>query len=316
MIPAILLDTFVTGLPLIPVFLGVFLVLRIRQDFDLTVEGSFTLGGSVVAVIIAAGGNPALAMLAGAASGAGAGLITSSISLLLRLPVLLAGLIMNMALFSITLRVLGMPTVNLAGKTTIFTAVAPKPGAQGDLAMITVLSVIVLLILAAFAFFLKTEVGLALRASGENARMVRSQGVNDKGLLVLSLMISNGLSAFGGGLLVQMQGYADVNMGSGIFLAGVGGVLLGVLLLNPRGSQVFRIVLAVLVGGILYRLILVSALRFGLPAGDLKGITALTLVIAVAAQSYVVPMIRGYQIKFTSRSRQHRPLPRMETTRG
>ncbi len=163
--------------------------------------------------------------------------------------------------------------------------------------MSIMLAVIVLMILAAFALFLRTEVGLALRASGRNARMVRSQGVNDRALLVLSLMTSNALAAFGGGLMVQMQGFADVNMGSGMFLAGVGAVLLGVLLVNPSGSSVIRIVLAVLVGGLVYRLILVAALRFGLPAGDLKGVTALTLVIAVAAQAYLAPALRRYRIR-------------------
>jgi len=305
----IIVDMFVTGLPLIPVFLGIYLVLRIREDFDMTVEGSFALGGAVVGVIVVAGGNPWLAMLAGTVAGSLAGLITSGLALLLRLPVLMAGLVMSMALFSVTLRVLGMPTVSLSGHETIFSAIAPEPGRAADIAMSVMLGVIVLLILAAFAVFLRTEVGLALRASGLNARMVRSQGVNDRGLLVLSLMTSNALAGFGGGLMVQMQGFADVNMGGGIFLAGVGAVLLGVLFLNPSGSSVIRIVLAVLVGGLVYRLILVAALRFGLPAGDLKGVTALTLVIAVAAQSYLAPALRRYRIRIPER-----PGPSVATT--
>lgn len=297
MLDNIIVDMFVTGLPLIPVFLGIYLVLRIREDFDMTVEGSFALGGAVVAVVEVAGGNPILAMLAGTVAGSLAGLVTSGLSLLLRLPVLMAGLVMNMALFSVTLRVLGTPTVSLSGHQTIFSGIAPTPGRQSDIAMSLLLGAIVVVILAAFALFLKTEVGLALRASGLNARMVRSEGVNERRLLVLSLMTSNALAGFGGGLMVQMQGFADVNMGSGIFLAGVGAVLLGVLFLNPTGSQVVRIVLAVLVGGLVYRLILVAALRFGLPAGDLKGVTALTLVIAVAAQSYLAPALRRYRIR-------------------
>ena len=160
--------------------------------------------------------------------------------------------------------------------------------------MSAMLAVIVAVVFAGFALFLKTDVGLALRASGVNSRMVRSQGVDDRGLLVLSLMISNALSALSGGLLAQVQGYADVNMGTGIFIAGVGAVLLGALLLNPGGSRVVRIVLAVAVGCLLYRLILVGALRVGLPAGDLKGITALTLIAAVAAQGYLAPALGRY----------------------
>jgi putative ABC transport system permease protein len=299
----ILIDTLVTGLPLAPVFLGIFLVLRIREDFDLTVEGSFALGGAVTAVSIVNGVPAWLALVLGVASGSLAGLGTALLNLVLKIPVIMAGLVMTMALFTITLRVLGMPTVSLIGAETIFTPVAPEPGRAADLGMIAMLLALVAFVFTVFALFLKTDLGLALRASGMNSRMVRSQGVNDKGLLILSLMISNGLSALGGGLLAQVQGFADVGMGTGMFVAGVGAVLLGVLLVNPSGSQVVRIVLAVLVGALLYRLILVSALRFGLPAGDLKGVTALTLVIAVAAQGYLTPVITRYRSLLRRRDR-------------
>lgn len=295
MIENILIDTLVTGLPLAPVFLGVYLVLRIREDFDLTVEGSFALGGAVTAVSIVNGVPAWLALALGVASGSLAGLGTALLNLLLHVPVIMAGLVMTMALFTVTLRVLGMPSVSLIGAETIFTPIAPEPGRAADLGTSAMLAAIVAIVFALFALFLKTDLGLALRASGVNARMVRSQGVNDRGLLVLSLMVSNGLSALGGGLLAQVQGFADVGMGTGMFVAGVGAVLLGVLLVNPSGSQVIRIVLAVLVGGLLYRLVLVSALRFGLPAGDLKGITALTLVVAVAAQAYLAPALTRYR---------------------
>jgi putative tryptophan/tyrosine transport system permease protein len=309
MIDGILVDTLVTGLPLVPAVLGIFLVLRIREDFDLTVEGSFALGAAVTATGIV-GGIPAwLAMLIGVAAGCLAGFVTALLNLLLHIPVLMGGLIMNMGLFTVTLHVLGLPTVSLLGADTIFTAVAPHPGRAADLGMSAVLAVIVVVVLALFALFLRTEVGLALRASGANARMVRSQGVNDKGLLALSLMISNGLGALSGGLLAQVQGFADVNMGVGVFLGGVGAVLLGSLLLSPTGSRVIRIVLAVLVGALVYRLILVAALRAGLPAGDLRGITALTLVVAVAAQGYLAPVLSRYRIPFARRASREDPPP-------
>ena len=317
MIQNILIDTLVTGLPLAPAFLGIYLVLRIREDFDLTVEGSFALGGAVTAVALA-GSVPAwVALLLGVASGAAAGLVTSLLHLVLRIPVLMAGLVMTMGPFSVTLRVQGMPTLSLLGKQTIFSPFTGGPGRGADLAMSAVLGAIVLVVFVAFALFLKTDIGLALRASGLNARMVRSQGVDDRALLIMSLMISNGLAALSGGLLVQVQGYGDVNMGSGIFIAGVGAVLLGVLIVNPAGSQVVRIVVAVVVGSLLYRLILVAALRFGLPAGDLKGVTALTLVVAVAAQSYLAPALGRYGVLL--RRRRGRPDPtadriEMETT--
>ena len=176
--------------------------------------------------------------------------------------------------------------------------------------MSALLAVIVAVVFAAFALFLKTDLGLSLRASGVNVRMVRSQGVNDRALLVLSLMISNGLTALSGGLLAQVQGFADVNMGVGTFVAGAGAVLLGVLLLNPGGSNVVRIVLAVIVGGLIYRLILVGALRAGLPAGDLKGITALTLIVAVAAQGYLAPALARYRVRWGALGGRRRRRPR------
>jgi putative ABC transport system permease protein len=156
-----------------------------------------------------------------------------------------------------------------------------------------ILGAVVTVVLAGYALFLRTELGLALRASGANARMARSQGVNDKAVMALALFLANALAAFGAGLLIQTQGFADVNMGVGTVIAGVGAVLLGELFLRPSGSRVFRIVLCVLFGTLAYRLILVGALRAGLPAGDLKGVTALTLIAAVAARRIVGGLARG-----------------------
>jgi putative tryptophan/tyrosine transport system permease protein len=292
----IVIDTLVTGLPFAPAFLGIYLVLRIRADFDLTVEGSFALGGAVTAMTLIAGVPAWLALAAGVVSGAFAGLVTALLNLVLNIPVIMAGLVMSMGLFTITLRVLDRPTVSLIGEETIFAMVATMPGRSADLGMSAVLLVVVVILFAIFAAFLKTELGLALRASGANPRMVRSQGVDDNGLLMLSLMLANGLSALSGGLLSQVQGFADVNMSVGLFIAGAGAVLLGALVVNPSGSQVVRMAVAVFVGCLLYRLILVSSLRFGLPAGDLRGITALTLVLAIAAHAQLAPAFARYRI--------------------
>lgn len=298
----ILFDTLVTGLPLIPLFMGIYIVLRIREDFDLTVEGSFALGGAVSAVLLSNGHGPGIALLLGCTAGALAGLGTAMLNLWLHIPVLMAGLVMNLALFTITLRIMGTPTISLLRVDTIFSGVG---GPSQTVPVIIVLAVIIAVILGGFALFLRTEIGLSLRASGLNPRMVRSQGVNDNGLMVMALVISNALAAFSGFLIIQVQGYSDINMGTGMFIAGTGAVLLGALFLNPTGSQVLRIILSILLGGLLYRLILVASLRAGLPAGDLKGITALTLIIAVAAQAYVTPAIGRYSsfLKRGTRSR-------------
>jgi putative tryptophan/tyrosine transport system permease protein len=280
----LLLDTLVTGLPMVPVFLGLYTVFRLRQDLDLTLDGSFALGGAVCGVTLVHGVHPVLALAAGALAGGLAGLVTAGLHLSLRIPVLLAGLVMSIGLFSVTLRILGTPTIGLLNAPSLFSWATAGPGRDRDVWTSLVLGGVIALLLTGYALFLRTEVGLALRASGANARMSRSQGVNEKAMLALALFLANALAAFGAGLLIQTQGFSDVNMGVGTVIAGVGAVLLGELFVRPTGSRVARIVLCVLVGTLAYRLILVGALRAGLPAGDLKGVTALTLVAAVAAQ--------------------------------
>jgi putative tryptophan/tyrosine transport system permease protein len=226
-------------------------------------------------------------VLAGSAAGALAGAVTAGLHLALGVPILLAGLVMSIGLFSVTLHVLTSPTVGLGNAETIFTAT----GGSGDAGQITVLVVLVAVVLACFAAFLRTELGLALRASGANPVMVRSLGVGDAAVATTSLCLANFLAGLSGAVIVQVQGFADVNMGIGMFVVAVGAVLLGTLAVRPSGSRVLRIVCAVLVGTLVYRAVLVAALRFGLPAADLKGITALTLVVAIAVQRYGAVLI-------------------------
>jgi putative ABC transport system permease protein len=286
----IVLDTLVVGLPLVPVFMGIYLVFRIRDDFDLTINGTFALGGAVVAVGLNHGLPVAAAMaLAVAASGA-AGLVTASLHLTLRIPVLLAGLVMSLGLYSANLHIMGSPTVSLGSEATLFSPASSLSPTAASLVVAAILAGLLAVVLGGIAMFLKTEVGLALRATGANPRMARSQGVNDAALMAVSLMLANALAGLGGCLAVQNQGFADVNMGTSTFVAGVGAVLLGELLLRPAGSTVLRTVLAVLAGTVAYELVLVVALREGLAASDLQGATALTLVVAVAGQRYLRPV--------------------------
>jgi putative ABC transport system permease protein len=283
----VLVDMLVTGLPMVPVFLGIYTVFRLRADFDLTVEGSFVTGGAVCAVTLLHGWPSWLSLIAGMTLAAAAGLVTSALHLLLKIPVLLAGLVMSIGLFSVNLLFMGTPTLSLGITPTLFSRFASLSYEQAGLATAGVMGGIVVVVLVMFALFLRTELGLALRATGVNARMARSQGVNDRWLTVLTLVIANGLAGLGAGITVQYQGYADVNMGTGTFVAGIGAILLGELLIRPSGSRIVRIVICVLTGALAYQLVLVGALRVGLPAGDLKGITALTLIVAIAAERYL-----------------------------
>ncbi|HEY3717911.1 MAG TPA: hypothetical protein VGL39_25570 [Jatrophihabitantaceae bacterium] len=280
----VVLDTLVTGLPLITCFAGTYLLFRILNDFDLTIDGSFTVGGAVSAVLALHGIPAGIAVLLGALSGAVTGLVTASLHILLKIPILLAGLVMSLALFSINLRIMKVPTLSLLTDGGIFSPFANWSATSSDLAISATLLAINAVALGLLVLFLRTEIGLAIRATGINSTMAAAQGVSRVVVVAIALAIANGLTALGGALVVQVQGFVDVNGGSGTLIAGAGAVLLGELLLRPTASTVGRAMLAVLAGGLLYRLILVVSLRLGLPATDLKLVTAVTLVVAVAAQ--------------------------------
>lgn len=279
-----LLDTLVTGLPLVPLVLGIYLVLRIREDFDLTVEGSFTIGGAVAAALLAHGKPVAVAMGLAILAGAGAGLITTLVHIGLGVPIILAGLVTTIGLYSIDLRVMDTPSIALTSATTLFSGFDGLSPEARDWAIVGVLSLVAVIVLVAVGLFLRTEIGLALRVSGANTRLVRSQGVNERFLIALNLLLANALCGLSGALLVQGQGFADVNMGAGVLVAGLGALLLGELVTRPTGSRILRGLAAVLIGAVLYRLVLTVALNAGLPPTDLKLATAVTLIAAFALQ--------------------------------
>ena len=288
----LLFDTLITGLPLVLTVLGIYVVFRLRSDFDLTIDASFTMGGSVLTVLVAHDLPAWPALLVAMLAGGVMGLITTLLHLTLRIPVILAGLVMSIGFYSIALRVLGRPSLSLAGYSNILDPARSVTGrTAADLVTVGILAAVVLVVLAAVGILLRTEIGLALRATGINPVMARSHGVNDRAMVALSLFLANALAGLSGALVVQNQRFVDVNMGVGTLIAGIGAVLLGDLLLRPAGSKVLRILLAVLVGSLLYRFILVGALRLGVPATDLKGVTALILVAALIAERFLRPFL-------------------------
>jgi putative tryptophan/tyrosine transport system permease protein len=278
-------DALVTGLPLVPAFMGIYLVFVMRNDFDLTVEAAFTMGGATTAVLLVDGVPVPLAMLAGVAAAGLMGLLTTALHVLLGIPIILAGLIMSIGLYSVNLRILKEPTVSLAGVTTAFSGFQAMTRNQSDLATIVALVAGFLVLFGLLGAFLLTDLGLALRSSGVNQQMARSQGVNDRFATGVALMLANALVGLSGAIVVQNQGFADINMGSGVLLAGIGGVLLGELLVRQSASGVVRAIVAVFVGTLLYRLVLALALRAGLDASDLKAVTAVTLVMVFAVRA-------------------------------
>jgi len=265
---------------------GVFLSLRVLAFPDLTVDGSFVVGGSIAAVMIAGGCNPFLATIAAFVSGLACGSITGLLNTKLRLPALLAGILMMVGLYSVNLLIMGRPNIPLLRSVTMFDSVASWFGTTSS----TILVIIVFVVIAVIVFmllnwFLRTEIGLALRASGDNEQMVRTLGVDTDKNILLGCAISNGLVALAGALVAQNQQFCDVNMGIGMIVMGLAAVIIGEALIHPRG--VTSMLLAAFVGTFLYRLFITVAFRLGLAPGNLKLITALLVIIAMA-----IPYIR------------------------
>jgi putative ABC transport system permease protein len=310
----LLSDTLVTGLPYVPLVMGVYLVFRIRNDFDLTVDGTFAMGGAVTATALIAGHGVVLSMLLAVLAAGVAGLFTAGLHITLRIPVILAGLVTSIGLFSVNLHIMGeTPSVALTSIGTLFSGFDTLSSAAADRATILVSASVAVAVLAIVGLFLRTQLGLALRVSGVNVGLARSQGVNERALLALSLFIANALAGLSGALVVQQQNFADVNMGVGVLLAGIGAFLLGELIPRPPGSMLLRALGAVLFGALLYRFVLVFALQAGLEATDLKLATALTLIAAFALQRGIQA---GLDRRASRRGRRRRLAPAPAQTEG
>jgi putative ABC transport system permease protein len=277
----ILSFSFYEGLVFGFVAIGVYLTFRVLGFPDLTVDGSFTLGAAVTAVLITNGVNPFLATLAALGVGLCAGLATSLLNTKLRIPALLAGILVMVALYSINLRIMGGANVSLLREVTIFDQVSEFLGMSTRIAyQLVVAGVLAVIVFFILNWFLRTEIGLALRATGDNEQMVRGFGVNTDMTTILGVSISNGLVALGGAVVAQGQGFADVGMGIGMIVMGLASVIIGEALFRPKG--VARLLLAALGGTFIYRLVISVALRLGMAPGDLKLITAVLVIIALA----------------------------------
>lgn len=268
--------------------LGVYLTFRILDFPDLTVDGSFATGGAIAAIMITAGYSPWLVCLASFGGGFVAGACTGLLHTKGKINGLLSGIIMMIALYSINLRIMGKPNVSLLGEDTIFSVISPL--------MLMPFAVVVLKLL--LDAFLHTDMGLSLRATGDNARMIRSLGANTDNNTVLGISLSNGLVALSGALITQQSGFADISMGIGMIVIGLASVIIGEAIFGAR--TVFRATLAVVLGSIVYRIVIALALRVEwLDASDLKLITALIVIIALVLPSTQ----RALRQKSTARKR-------------
>lgn len=275
------LGAFEMGLIYALVALGVLLTFRILNFPDLTVDGTFPLGGAVAAALISAGMDPVVATLAACLAGASAGYVTAYLHVRLHIMQLLASILVMIALYSINLRIMGKPNVPLLDVPTVFDLVQPLGWADEWLkpaCMLVVVAVVKLLLDALFA----TDLGMALRATGSNPRMARAQGVSTDAMTLGGLALSNALVAFGGALYAQSQGGADISMGIGTIVIGLAAVIIGETLMPAR--RLAWVTLACVMGAVMYRVFIAAALNgdfVGLQAQDLNLVTAVLVTLAL-----------------------------------
>lgn len=258
--------------------LGVYLTFRVLNFPDLTVDGSFTTGAATAAMAILAGWNPVLATLAGFVTGFLAGVVTGLLHTKGKIDGLLAGILTMIALWSVNLRIMDGANVPLLRQTNAFTPLR-EAGILGSWGSVAILAGAVAVLGLVVVWFLNTNLGLSIRATGDNGPMISSFGVSTDFTKTLTLALSNGFVGMCGALVAQFQGFADISMGIGLILVGLASVIMGQAVLSQR--WLWLSVFAVIVGAVLYRLIIWLALDVGLDPNDMKAITALLVVIAL-----------------------------------
>jgi putative ABC transport system permease protein len=269
------------GLILAPVVLGVFISYRLYRWLDLTVDGSFGLGAAVVAALLVRDVSPVIATAAGTLAGATAGALTGVLHTRLQVTVLLAGVLMSTALYSVILFIMGSGNLSLASADSLVAQAqraGERMGLSADFGVLLAMALVAAALGMGLALFLGTDLGLAMRASGSNPQMAKSVGIDVDGMVVLGLAVSNGLVALAGALFAQYSGFSNIQMGIGAIVTGVAALLVGETLV--RGRSLGRCVAAAIAGAVIYRLAVAGALRAGLNPNALKLVTAL-LVLAV-----------------------------------
>jgi len=314
-IVTLLVSAWTIGLILSLLALGVYISYRVFAFPDITADGSITFGAAVAAAMLTRGMNPFVASGAAFLAGTLAGACTGALHTRFKINQLLSGILVMTALYSINLHVMGQSNLPLLSARTL-TTYAERIGRRlsgGDTAILIgwpvsarelgsllLIAAVVLLVACAAYLFFRTNLGSAMRASGDNAQMIRALGVSVENMIILGLAISNGLIAFAGALLAQYQGFADVQMGIGMVVWGLASVIIGRALVGS--DSLGSALTGTIMGSVLFRLIIAVALRWGLNPNDLKLVTAIFVFGAL-----VLPMALGVR---TSRPRPSgRPRP-------
>jgi putative ABC transport system permease protein len=298
---SLLIGTFTIGFILSLLALGVFISFRIFSFPDITADGSVTLGAAVAATMMAHGTNPLLASLAAFAAGMIAGACTGTLYTRFKINSLLSGILVMTALYSINLHIMGKSNVPLLSVTTLATQseqigiklmrgstsfdLAGWEVSVRDASVLAAVGLVVALTGTLLYLFLRTNLGMAMRATGDNVQMIRALGVNDANMIVFGVAISNGFVALSGALLAQYQGFADVGMGIGMVVWGLASVIIGEALVGT--NQLGTTIIGAIMGSVLFRLLVAVALRWGLSPNDLKLITAVFVFCALIVPQFL-----------------------------
>ena len=279
--------------------IGVYITYRILDVADLTVDGSMATGGAVAAVMITSGIDPWVAVLCAFLVGLLAGLMTGLFHTAMGIPAILSGILTQLALYSINLRIMGgkaNTAVNVSKYHVLITsrnvrALSP----ENPICLLLVLTAVLIL---ALHFFFGTEYGCALRATGANQNMARAQGINTRFGTVVGLMLSNGIVSFSGALLTQYQGFADVQMARGAIVIGLAAVIIGEVVFGKLFRSFWGKLICVSLGAVIYYLVMQIVLWLGLNTNDLKMLTALVVAVFLA-----VPYWKGLAVQKKIRKR-------------
>lgn len=268
--------------------LGVYVTYKLLDIADLTVDSSLCTGGATSAVLILMGMHPLLSLVFAVFAGMLAGLVTGFLHTRLRIPAILAGILTQLGLYSINLRIMGKSSVALLRQPVVISL--------GNIPMALLIGVLVAAaVVAVMYWFFGTELGCAIRATGNNRKMVRAQGVNTDTMKIIGLVLSNGLVGLAGGLLAQYQGSANINMGRGAIVIGLASVIIGEVIFGTRFNFAYQLG-SIVAGSVIYQIVIAFVLQLGLSTEDLKLFSAVTVALALSVPALQKKFLKS---KFT-----------------
>lgn len=268
--------------------LGVYVTYKLLDIADLTVDSSLCTGGATSAVLILMGMHPLLSLVFAVFAGMLAGLVTGFLHTRLRIPAILAGILTQLGLYSINLRIMGKSSVALLRQPVVISL--------GNIPMALLIGVLVAAaVVAVMYWFFGTELGCAIRATGNNRKMVRAQGVNTDTMKIIGLVLSNGLVGLAGGLLAQYQGSANINMGRGAIVIGLASVIIGEVIFGARFNFAYQLG-SIVAGSVIYQIVIAFVLQLGLSTEDLKLFSAVTVALALSVPALQKKFLKS---KFT-----------------